>query len=107
MSSMSTMNSWAMMTFQKLAPQNGPGKSMAQFRPIFWRGMRADGAALMDARKIRIGEHAAELALPWAVNALGHVPRTWRGQRDWQQRAVLRTSSLARPSAMPSGAERT
>jgi hypothetical protein len=28
-------------------------------------------ADMMDARKARIGEHAAEHALPWAVNALG------------------------------------
>ena len=31
-------------------------------------------AALMDARKDRIGEHAAQHALPWAVTALGPVP---------------------------------
>ena len=34
----------------------------------------AEIAALMDARKDRIGEHAATNALPWAVNALGPVP---------------------------------
>jgi hypothetical protein len=31
-------------------------------------------AALMDARKDRIGEHAAEHAAPWTVAALGPVP---------------------------------
>jgi hypothetical protein len=37
-------------------------------------------AALMDARKDRIGEHAADHALPWAVAALGPVPRIrWTG----------------------------
>jgi AAA domain/TrwC relaxase len=44
-------------------------------------------AALMDARKVRIGEHAAEHALPWAVNALGPVPADPTGRQAWQQRA--------------------
>jgi hypothetical protein len=41
----------------------------------------------MDARKTRIGEHAAEHALPWAINALGPVPADPADRRDWQQRA--------------------
>ena len=45
-------------------------------------------AALMDARKDRIGEHAAEHALPWAVNALGPVPGHPLDRLDWQQRAA-------------------
>jgi hypothetical protein len=44
-------------------------------------------AALMDARKDRIGEHAAEHALPWAINALGLVPGHPLKRLDWQQRA--------------------
>ena len=44
-------------------------------------------AALMDARKDRIGEHAAERALPWAVTALGPVPEQPADRRKWQQRA--------------------
>ena len=44
-------------------------------------------AALMDARKDRIGEHAAEHALPWAINALGPVPGHPLKRLDWQQRA--------------------
>jgi hypothetical protein len=38
----------------------------------------------MDARKDRIGEHAAEHALPWAVTALGPVPAHPADRRDWQ-----------------------
>jgi hypothetical protein len=38
------------------------------------RAYAAEIAAMMDARKDRIGEHAATNALPWAVNALGPVP---------------------------------
>jgi hypothetical protein len=39
----------------------------------------------MDARKDRIGEHAAEHALPWAVNALGPVPEHPPARMDWQR----------------------
>ena len=45
-------------------------------------------AALMDARKDRIGEHAAEHALPWAVAALGPVPEDPLDRLDWQKRAA-------------------
>ena len=42
----------------------------------------------MDARKDRIGEHAAEHALPWAVAALGPVPGHPLDRLDWQKRAA-------------------
>jgi conjugative relaxase-like TrwC/TraI family protein len=45
-------------------------------------------AALMDARKDRIGEHAAEHALPWAITALGPVPAHLPARLDWQKRAA-------------------
>jgi hypothetical protein len=45
-------------------------------------------AALMDARKDRIGEHAADHAPPWAVNALGPVPAHPLDRLDWQKRAA-------------------
>ncbi len=44
-------------------------------------------AAMMDARKDRIGEHAAENALPWATAALGPVPDHPVDRLDWQRRA--------------------
>jgi hypothetical protein len=47
----------------------------------------AEIAALMDARKDRIGEHAAEHALPWAVSALGPVPGHPVDRLDWQKHA--------------------
>jgi conjugative relaxase-like TrwC/TraI family protein len=46
-----------------------------------------DVAAMMDQRKDRIGEHAAEHALPWAINALGPVPDHPLDRLDWQRRA--------------------
>ena len=51
------------------------------------RAYVAEIAALMDARKDRIGEHAAGHALPWAVNALGPVPGHPLDRLDWQRRA--------------------
>ena len=45
-------------------------------------------AALMDARKDRLGEHAAEHALPWAVNALGPVPEHPPARLNWQKKAA-------------------
>jgi hypothetical protein len=52
------------------------------------RAYVAEIAALMDARKDRIGEHAAEHALPWAVNTLGPVPGHPLDRLDWQRRAA-------------------
>ena len=45
-------------------------------------------AALMDARKDRIGEHAAGHALLWATGALGPVPGHPVDRLDWQRRAA-------------------
>jgi hypothetical protein len=42
----------------------------------------------MDARKERIGEHAAEHGLPWAVTALGPAPGDPLDRLDWQRRAA-------------------
>jgi hypothetical protein len=52
------------------------------------RAYAAQIAALMDARKDRIGEHAADHALPWAVTALGPVPGHPLDRLDWQKRAA-------------------
>ena len=52
------------------------------------RAYAVEIAGMMDARKDRIGEHAAEHALPWAVNALGPVPGHPQGRLDWQRRAA-------------------
>ena len=52
------------------------------------RAYVAEIAALMDARKDRIGEHAADHAPPWAIAALGPVPGHPLDRLDWQQRAA-------------------
>ena len=51
------------------------------------RAYTAEIAAMMDARKDRIGEHAADSALPWAINARGPVPGHPLDGLDWQRRA--------------------
>ena len=52
------------------------------------RAYAAQIAAMMDARKDRIGEYAAEHAPPWAVAALGPVPEDSPDRLDWQKRAA-------------------
>jgi hypothetical protein len=52
------------------------------------RGYVAEIAALMDARKQRLGEHATACAPPWAVSALGPVPKHQAARLDWQRRAA-------------------
>jgi hypothetical protein len=47
----------------------------------------AEIAEMMDARKVWIGEHAAEHDLPWAINALGPVPDHPLDRLEWQRRA--------------------
>ena len=67
-----------------------PGPWSAQLPAIADPGRRAYAAqiaVLMDARKDRIGEHAADQALPWAVTALGPVPGDPLDRLDWQRRA--------------------
>jgi hypothetical protein len=51
------------------------------------RAFAAQIADMMDARKVRIGEHAADNALPWAVNALGPVPDHPLDRLEWRRRA--------------------
>ena len=46
-------------------------------------------ADMMDARKVRIGEHLTENTRPWAVNALGPVPNDPLDRLEWQRRASL------------------
>jgi hypothetical protein len=51
------------------------------------RAYAAEIAALMDARKERIGEHIAGYLPRWAINALGPVPGHPLDRLDWQRRA--------------------
>ncbi len=45
-------------------------------------------AAMMDGRKQRLGQHAAEHGPGWAVKALGPVPGNSAGRHDWERKAA-------------------
>jgi len=47
----------------------------------------AELAAMMDGRKQRLGEHAAQTAPAWAVNALGAVPGDPAARQEWERKA--------------------
>ena len=48
----------------------------------------AEIAAMMDDRKQRLGQHAAQTAPAWAVTALGPVPADPAARRDWETKAA-------------------
>ena len=48
----------------------------------------AEIAAVMDDRKQRIGQHAAQTRPPWAVTALGPVPADPPARPEWQHQAA-------------------
>ena len=48
----------------------------------------AEIAAMMDARKDRIGEHAVDHPPPWATAALGPIPAHPLDRLEWQKRAA-------------------
>jgi hypothetical protein len=45
-------------------------------------------AAMMDGRKQRLGQHAAQTAPAWAVKALGPVPGDRADRHEWEQKAA-------------------
>jgi hypothetical protein len=45
-------------------------------------------AQMMDGRKERLGEHAAQTAPAWAVKALGTVPEDQAARQDWERKAA-------------------
>lgn len=51
------------------------------------RAYLAEIAAMMDDRKQRLGQHAAEQAPPWAVSAIGPIPEDGQARRGWEQKA--------------------
>jgi AAA domain len=52
------------------------------------RAYLAEIAAMMDGRKQRLGQHAAQTAPTWAVSALGPVPGDQAGRYEWEQKAA-------------------
>jgi conjugative relaxase-like TrwC/TraI family protein len=47
----------------------------------------AEIAALMDGRKQRLGQHAAQIAPAWAITALGSVPNDAAARLEWERKA--------------------
>jgi hypothetical protein len=52
------------------------------------RAYLAQIAAMMDGRKQRLGQHAAQTAPAWAVRALGPVPGDGAARQQWVQKAA-------------------
>jgi hypothetical protein len=52
------------------------------------RAYLAEIAAMMDGRKQRLGQHAAQTAPAWAVSALGPIPGDQAGRHEWEQNAA-------------------
>jgi len=52
------------------------------------RAYLAQIAALMDDRKQRLGQHAAQIAPAWAIAALGPVPDDAAARRGWERKAA-------------------
>jgi hypothetical protein len=48
----------------------------------------AEIAKMMDGRKQRLGQHAAQTAPAWAVKALGPVPNDPAARHEWEQKAA-------------------
>ena len=48
----------------------------------------AEIATMMEGRKQRLGEHAAQAAPAWAVKALGTVPDDQAARQDWERKAA-------------------
>jgi hypothetical protein len=48
----------------------------------------AEIATMMEDRKRRLGQHAAQTGSPWAVTALGPVPADPAARRDWETKAA-------------------
>ena len=51
------------------------------------RAYLAEIAAMMDDRKQRLGQHAAQTTPAWAITALGPVPEDAAARQDWERNA--------------------
>ena len=52
------------------------------------RAYLAEIAAMMDGRKQRLGQHAAQIAPAWAITALGPVPDDAAVRQEWERKAA-------------------
>jgi AAA domain/TrwC relaxase len=68
-------------------PQGPWADRVPEFTDLKRQAYLAEIAAMMDGRKQRLGQHAAQTAPVWAVKALGPVPGGGAARQRWVQKA--------------------
>ena len=69
-------------------PQSPWAERVPQLPDAERRAYLAEIASMMDGRKQRLGQHAAEIAPVWAVTALGPVPDDAAVRQEWERKAA-------------------
>jgi hypothetical protein len=70
-------------------PQRPWAERVPQLPDLERRAYLAEIAAMMDDRKQRLGQHAAQIAPAWAITALGPVPDDAAVRQEWERKASL------------------
>ena len=68
-------------------PQGPWAERVPDLPDLEHRAYLAEIAALMDDRKQRLGQHAAQTTPAWAMTALGPVPDDAAARQDWERNA--------------------
>ena len=68
-------------------PQGRWAKRVPQLPDPERRAYLAEIAAMMDGRKQRLGQHAAQTMPVWAITALGPVPDDAAARQEWEHKA--------------------
>jgi hypothetical protein len=68
-------------------PQRPWAERVPQLPDAERRAYLAELAAMMDGRKQRLGQHAAQIAPTWAIRALGPVPDDAPVRQEWEHKA--------------------
>ncbi len=68
-------------------PQGPWAERVPQLPDPEHRAYLAELAAMMDSRKQRLGQHAAQIAPAWAIRALGPVPDDAPVRQEWERKA--------------------
>ncbi len=69
-------------------PQGPWAERVPQLQDPERRAYLAEIAAMMDSRKQRLGQHAAQIARAWALTALGPVPDDAAVRQEWERKAA-------------------
>ena len=68
-------------------PQGPWAERVPQLPDLERRAYLAEIAAMMDGRKQRLGQYAAQVAPAWAITALGPVPDDAAIRQEWERKA--------------------